>query len=208
VALTNVNACLRKLVGAKPDLHEMRTVATRILRDARRAAEIIGRIRSQLVSVPPHREVIDIDETNREIVALLRDAAVRHKISVRRERATDLPQIVGHGVQLQQEAMNLTVNSIKATNDDDGIREIVIRSQRTESEQIPVSVANTGAGFRPQLAEQMFDAFFITKLQGTGMGFRISRSSVESYGGRLWAVGNPARGAAFHLRLPAAQSFP
>jgi PAS domain-containing protein len=132
----------------------------------------------------------------------LRDEAVRYNISVRTELAADLPQIVGDRVQLQQVAMNLIVNSIEAMKDVDGIREMVIKSQRAENEQILVSVSDTGIGFPPQLAEQIFDPFFTTKPHGTGMGLRISRSIIESHGGRLWAVGSPGRGATFHLNLP------
>jgi signal transduction histidine kinase len=88
--------------------------------------------------------------------------------------------------------------------DVDGIREIVIKSRRAENDQILVSVSDTGIGFSPQLAEQIFDPFFTTKPHGTGMGLRISRSIIESHGGRLWAVGNPGCGATFHLNLPAA----
>jgi signal transduction histidine kinase len=138
----------------------------------------------------------------RETIALLRDEAARHNISVRTELAADLPQIFGDRVQLQQVAMNLIVNSIEAMKDTDGIREMVIKSQRAESGQILVSVSDTGIGFAPQFAEQIFNPFFTTKPHGTGMGLRISRSIIESHGGRLWAVGFPGRGATFHLNLP------
>jgi signal transduction histidine kinase len=138
------------------------------------------------------------------LVALLRDEAVRYNISVRTKLAADLPQIVGDRVQLQQVAMNLILNSIEAMKDIDGIREMVIKSQRAENGQILVSVSDTGIGFSPQFAEQIFDPFFTTKPHGTGMGLRISRSIIESHGGRLWAVGSPGRGATFHLNLPTA----
>ena len=155
-----------------------------------------------------HRETIDIDEINRDIVALLRDEAVRYNISVRTNLAADLPQIVGDRVQLQQVAMNLIVNGIEATKNVDGIREISIKSQRAEGEQIVVSFSDTGTGFPPQLAEEIFNPFFTTKPQGTGMGLRISRSIIESHGGRLWAVSTPGRGATFYLSLPAARKIP
>ena len=107
-------------------------------------------------------------------------------------------------MQLQQVAMNLIVNSIEAMKDVDGIRELVIQSQRAENEQILVSFSDTGIGLPPELAEQIFDPFFTTKPHGTGMGLRISRSIIESHGGRLWAVGSPGHGATFHFNLPAA----
>ena len=100
--------------------------------------------------------------------------------------------------------MNLIVNSIEAMKDVDGMREMVIKTQRAEDEQILVSFSDTGIGLPPQLAEQIFDPFFTTKPHGTGMGLRISRSIIESHGGRLWAVGPSGRGATFHFNLPAA----
>jgi signal transduction histidine kinase len=100
--------------------------------------------------------------------------------------------------------MNLIVNSIEAMKDVDGTRELVVQSQRAENEQILVSFSDTGIGLPPQLAEQVFDPFFTTKPHGTGMGLRISRSIIESHGGRLWAAGSPGRGTTFHLLLPAA----
>jgi signal transduction histidine kinase len=203
-AITNANVCLRKLCHDKPDLDEVRAAVTRIGRDAKRAAEIIARIRSQFERGALSREVIDVNEINRETVALLRGEAVRNKISVRTELAADLPQIVGDRVQLQQVTMNLIVNSIEAMKDVDGIRELVIKSQRAENEQVLVSVSDTGIGIPPQLTEQMFGPFFTTKPHGTGMGLRISRSIIESHGGHLWAVCSPGRGATFHLNLPAA----
>jgi PAS domain S-box-containing protein len=204
-AITNVDVCLRKLGRDKPDLDEVRAAVTRVGRDAERAAEIIGRIRAQFGKGDLQREAIDVNEINRETVALLRDEAVRYNISVRTELAADLPRVVGDRVQLQQVVMNLIVNSIEALKDVDGRREIVIQSQRAENEQILVSVSDTGSGFPPQLAEQIFDPFFTTKSQGTGMGLRICRSIVDSHSGRLWAVGSPGRGATFHMSLPAAR---
>jgi signal transduction histidine kinase len=201
--MTNASVCLRRLRHDKPDLDEVRAAATRILRDAQRAAEIISRIRSQFEKGALNRKLSNVNEIIRETVALLRSEAVRHNISVRTELAADLPQIVGDRVQLQQIAMNLIVNSIDAMKDVDGIREMVIKSQRAENEQILVSVSDTGIGLPPQLAEKIFDPFFTTKPHGTGMGLRISRSIAESHGGRLWAVGSPGCGATFHLNLPA-----
>ena len=207
-AMTNANTCLRSLERDTPDLDAVRRAVTRIARDAQRASDVIGRIRSVFQRGALNREVIDVNEINRETVALLRNEAVRYNISVWTELAADLPQIVGDRVQLQQVAMNLIVNSIEAMKEVDGLRELVIKSQRAENEQVHVSVSDTGIGFPPQLAERIFDPFFTTKPQGTGMGLRISRSIIESHSGRLWAVSSPGRGATFHLSLPAARKVP
>jgi PAS domain S-box-containing protein len=204
-AVTNANTCTRKLARDNPDLDEVRAVVARFARDAQRAAAILGRIRTQFQRGALNREVIDVNEINRETVALLRDETLRYNISVRTELAADLPLIIGDRVLLQQVAMNLIVNSIEAMKDVDGIREVIITSQRTENEQILVSVSDTGIGFPLQMAERIFDAFFTTKTHGTGMGLRISRSIIDSHSGRLWAVGTPGRGATFHWSLPAAR---
>ncbi len=202
--LINANVCLRKLGSDNPNLDEARAAVTRIQRDAQRAADVIRRIRSQFEKAAPNREILDINEIIRETAGLLRSEAVRYNISVRTELAADLPQIIGDRVQLQQVTMNLIVNSFEAMKDVDGVRELAIKSQRDDNEQLLVTVSDTGMGFPPKLAEQIFDPFFTTKPHGTGMGLRISRSIIESHGGRLWATGAPERGATFHLNLPAA----
>ena len=179
-----------------------------LLRDAQRAAEIVSRIRSQFEKGSVDQEALGISEIIRETVALLRDEAMRYNISVRTELAADLPQIIGDRVQLQQVAMNLIINSIEAMKDVDGIREMAIKSRRGENEQILVSVSDTGIGFPPQLAEQIFDPFFTTKPHGTGMGLRISRSIIESHGGRLWAVEFPWARRNFSLEPASRNSRP
>ena len=200
--ILTANICLQKLGRNEFDLDDMRAAVAGIVNEAQRATEIIDRIRSQFEKGALNREIADVNEIIRETLALLRGEAMRHNISVRTELVSDLPQIVGDRVQLQQVAMNLIVNSIEATKDVDGIREMVIKSQRAENEQILVSVSDTGIGFSPQIAEQIFDPFFTTKPHGTGMGLRISRSIIESHGGRLWALGSLGRGATFQFRLP------
>jgi PAS domain S-box-containing protein len=203
-AITNANVCLRKLGRDEPNLDEVRAGVTRIARDAQRAAEIIDKIRAQFEKGTPSQQTIDLGEMIPETVAILRDEAVRHNISIRTELAADLPQIVGDRLQLQQVVMNLIVNGIEAMKDTDGTREIVIKSQRAENEQILISISDTGVGLPPQVAEKIFDPFFTTKAHGTGMGLRISRSIIESHGGRLWAVASSGRGATFQFNLPAA----
>ena len=202
-AITSVNVCLRRLDNDKPDLDEVHSAVTRIGRDAQRAAEILNRIRSQFEKGSVNQETVDISEIVRGTLALLRSEAMRHNISIRIKLAADLPRIVGDRVQLQQVAMNLIVNSIEAMKDVDGLRELVIKSQGAENEQVIVSVIDTGIGLPPQLAQEIFNPFFTTKPHGTGMGLRISRSIIESHGGRLWAVGSPGRGATFQFTLPA-----
>ena len=203
-AMTNAEVSLRKLEKDNLDLDAARVAVARIVRDARRATDIIGRIRSQFEKRAPNQETLNVNEIFPEIIALLRAEASQYDISVRTELAGDLPRVLGDRVQLQQVAMNLIINGIDAMKQVDGPREMRIRSQAAESGQILISVSDTGVGFSPQMAEKIFAPFYTTKPHGTGMGLRISRSIIESHNGRLWAVANPGRGATFNLVLPAA----
>jgi signal transduction histidine kinase len=140
-------------------------------------------------------------EIIREMIVLLSSDATRYDVSIQTELAKDLPKVMGDRVQLQQVLMNLMTNSIDAMKDLDGTRQLFISSQ-AEDGHLMISVSDTGVGLPPKQADQIFDAFFTTKPQGTGMGLRISRSIVESHGGRLWAAANSPRGASFHITLP------
>jgi PAS domain S-box-containing protein len=201
-AVTNANTCLRWLMRDHPDVEEAREAASRIVKDGTRAAEIISRIRLLFKKGTPQRELIDVNEGIREMLVLLRNEATRYNILVRTELAANLPRVMGDRVQLQQVMMNLIVNGIDAMKDVDGARELAIKSQKAEDDRVLVSVSDTGVGLPPEQADQIFKAFFTTKPEGTGMGLSISRSIVESHGGRLWAADNTARGASLYFTLP------
>jgi PAS domain S-box-containing protein len=201
-AVTDANTCVRWLTREQPDMEEARAAASRVAKDAARAAEIMRRIRSLFKKELSQRELVDVNDIIRGMIELLRSEAGRYSISMRTDLSEDLPQIMGDRVQLQQVTMNLIMNSIDAMKDMEGTREIVITSQRAENEQLQVSISDTGIGLPSQRADQIFNAFFTTKPHGTGMGLRISRSIVESHGGRLWAANNSPRGACFAFTLP------
>jgi C4-dicarboxylate-specific signal transduction histidine kinase len=201
-AITNANTCVRWLAGDTPNIQEARDAAIRSAKDGTRAADIIGRIRLLFMKGTPVREPVDINEVIREIAILLRSEAARHSISVQSELDTALPRLIGDRVQLQQVFMNLVLNGIDALKYVDDKRELFIKSERWENEQVLVSVRDTGVGLPTQHSDQIFDAFFTTKLHGTGMGLSISRSIVESHGGRLWADGDSPSGATFHIVFP------
>ena len=200
-AVTDANTCLRWLTREHPDVEEARQAASRIVKDSNRAAEIIGRVRLLFKKGSPQRALVDVNEVIQEMIVILRSEAARYSISVRTELA-DFPQVMGDRVQLQQVLMNLMINGIDAMRHIDGPRELVIRSRQAEEGQLMISVSDTGVGLPAKQADQIFNAFFTTKPQGTGMGLRISRSIVESHGGRLWADANSSCGATFHLTLP------
>lgn len=201
-AVTNANTAVRWLAGNDPNIEEARSAAIRSAQDGTRAADIIGRIRLLFNKGTPERELVDVNELIQGMIVLLRGEATRYSVSIRAELADDLPRPMADRVQLQQVILNLIMNSIEAMKDVDGIRELVIKSHQAESQQLLVSVSDTGVGLPLEQADQIFKAFFTTKLQGTGMGLSISRSIVESHGGRLWADGNSTGGATFHLALP------
>jgi PAS domain S-box-containing protein len=201
-AATDASTCLRWLERDQPDLEEARAAASRAVKDAARAAEIMSRIRSLFKKEISQRELVDVNDIIRGMIELLRSEATRYSVEMRTELSDDLPLIMGDRVQLQQVTMNLLINSIDAMKDVEGTREIAITSQRAENEQLQVSVSDTGIGLPSQRADQIFNAFFTTKPHGTGMGLRISRSIVESHGGRLWAAHNSPRGACFAFTLP------
>jgi PAS domain S-box-containing protein len=202
-AVTSANSCIRWLAADVPNLEKARAAAARIVKDGTRAAEIISRIRMLFQMGTLQRELADVNEIIEEMILLLRGEATQYAISVQTELAADLPPVMGDRVQLQQVMMNLMTNSIDAMKVVDGTRELAIRSQRAENDQLLVSVSDTGVGLPPGQADQIFSAFFTTKPHGTGMGLRICRSIVESHGGRLWAANNSPRGASFYLTLPA-----
>jgi PAS domain S-box-containing protein len=201
-ATTSAKACLRWLAHNPPDLERARAAATRIENDGNRAAEIIQRLRAfYKTGAPPKRELVDLNQVAEEILALLRDEADRHSISLRTELAPHLPQIMADRVQLQQVLMNLLLNGIEAMTDRAG--ELIIRSQSAEDGLLLISVSDIGVGLPSEKLDRLFSAFYTTKPQGTGMGLAISRSIIEAHGGRLWATANAVRGATFHFTLPA-----
>jgi signal transduction histidine kinase len=193
----NAYAYLRWLGRDQPNLEETRAAARRSAEDGELASKIITRIRSQFDKETLQREMVDVNEIVREMIALLRGEALRYNISVLTDLAVGLPQIMGDRVQLQQVTMNLIVNGIDAMKGVDGTRELTLKSQLAECEQLQVSVSDTGIGLPPHKVDEIFDAFFTTKAHGTGMGLSISRSIIESHGGHLWAADNFPCGATF-----------
>jgi C4-dicarboxylate-specific signal transduction histidine kinase len=201
-AVTDGRTCLRWLERADPDIAEARAAAARIVNDVIRAADIINSISLLFKKGAVQREIVDLNELIREMVVLLRNEASRYSISIRSDLAGDLPQVMADRIQLQQVFMNLMLNGIEAMKDLSTARELTMRSQRVKDGQLMISVSDTGIGLPLQQPEQIFGAFFTTKAHGTGMGLPISRSIIESHGGRLWATSNSERGASFHFNLP------
>jgi len=201
-AVTDARTCLRWLRREEPDLSEARETASRVVTDVTRAAEIISRISLMFKKGALPRELIDVNELIREMTVLLRSEASRYSISIHGELADDLPKVMADRVQLQQVFMNLMLNGIDAMKETSGGSELAIKSEIDDG-QLLISVRDTGVGLPQEQGDQIFGAFFTTKDNGTGMGLPISRSIIESHGGRLWGTSNSGRGATFQFTLPA-----
>jgi PAS domain S-box-containing protein len=201
-AATDARTCLRWLAREQPDIGEARESAARMVNAVTRAADIISRLRQLFKRGAPQTDLVDVSEVIQEMVVLLRSEASRHSVSILTELSDDLPRVVADRVQLQQVLMNLMLNGIEAMQDTMSEGQLTIRSSMAEPGQLLISVSDTGVGIPKEQADQIFNAFFSTKTQGTGMGLSISRSIVESYGGRLWATSNSGRGATFNFTLP------
>ena len=200
-SITSANALLRWLTHDPPDLERARAAAARIEQDANRAADVINSLRSfYRTGTPAERQIVDVKEIIGEMTVLLRIEADRHSVTIHPEVEADTPKVLANRVQLQQVFMNLMLNALEAMKDTGG--ELTIRSRANQESRLIVSISDTGVGLPAGRSEQIFDPFHTTKPQGTGMGLTITRSIVESYGGRVWATVNQGAGASFHFTLP------
>jgi PAS domain S-box-containing protein len=201
-SITSANALRRWLAHDPPDVERARAAAARIEQEGNRAADIINSLRSfYKTGTPAERRSVDINDTIREMTALLGTEAARYSVKIRAECDADMPHILADRVQLQQVLLNLMLNAIEAMKDTGG--ELAIRSRVNLEGHLTVSVSDTGVGLPAESAEQIFDPFHTTKPQGTGMGLTITRSIVESHAGKIWATSNEGPGATFHFMLPA-----
>jgi len=205
-AATDARTCLRWLSREQPDIEEARESAARMVKAVTRAADIISRLRQLFKKGAPQTSLVDVSEVIQEMVVLLRSEASGHSVSILTELPEDLPRIVADRVQLQQVLMNLMLNGIEAMHETKSGGQLTIRSLRGDGGQLLISVSDEGMGLPPDRADQIFSAFFSTKAQGTGMGLSISRSIIESHGGRLWATANSGPGATFSFTLPIAET--
>jgi PAS domain S-box-containing protein len=205
-AVTSAGTCFRWLTREDPDLGEARQAVVAVVRNAKRAADIINHIRSMSKKGESKRQLVDLNELIRDMTTLLRNEANRYSISIRTDLDANLPKVIVDSVQVQQVMMNLIMNSIDALKNLEETRAVSIKSQRGGNQDLVISVSDNGVGLPPKLSDRIFDAFFTTKSQGIGLGLRISRTIVEAHGGRLWATDNPPRGASFYFTLPSGEA--
>jgi PAS domain S-box-containing protein len=202
-ALTNAHAALRWLGREQPDLSKVQRSLDSIVKNGRRAGDVIDGLRALLKKAPPSPEALDVNEVVDEIVMLTHGEASRSGVFVRTNLAPDLPIIQGARVQLQQVMLNLIINAIEAMSAvDEDARELLIGTARHEPDGVLVTVQDSGPGLAPEAIERIFEAFYTTKPTGLGMGLSICRSIIEAHGGRLWASAPADHGAIFHFTLP------
>ena len=201
--VSNGSACLRWLAGDAPNLEEARETARRIVRDGKRAGEVIGRIRALTKRVAMPKEALDLNDTIREVLILVGDEAKRRGVFIRTNFPGDLSPVSGDRVELQQVVLNLVMNAIEAMSSvDERIRELTITTRSIDGDHVQVTVQDRGPGLDPNTMGHIFDPFYTTKPGGMGMGLSISRSILERHAGRLWATANDGPGTSFHFTLP------
>jgi C4-dicarboxylate-specific signal transduction histidine kinase len=197
------DASLRWLARQPPEIKEAELAVEDIIKDAHRASDVIGRIRTLMTKSPARQELLDINAAILEVTALTHREAVKNGVTVRTQLADHLPRIEGDRVQLQQVTLNLILNAIQAMSElCEGIRELHISTGYVESEGVCVAVRDSGPGLSPECLRRLFEPFYTTKPNGMGMGLSICRRIVEVHGGRLWATGHASQGALFRFTIP------
>jgi C4-dicarboxylate-specific signal transduction histidine kinase len=205
-ARNNARAALNFLDKQPPELGEVREALDCIVGDADRAGDIVDRIREQIKKSPPRKRSFDLNEAMKEVIELARSAITENGVSVRTRLNEGLPPVEGDRVQLQQVVLNLILNAIEAMGSvEAGARELLISTEKRQTNDILVAVHDSGPGIDPECLERVFEAFYSTKSGGMGMGLSICRSIIDAHGGRLWAEANEPGGAVFQFTLPSVE---
>jgi PAS domain S-box-containing protein len=203
--ITNASTCLRMLSGDPPNIDGARETVRRTIRDGNRASEVINRLRALFSKKEFALEPLDLNEAALEVIALSLSDLQRHRVVLRTELAENLSPVAGDRVQLQQVMLNLIRNASDAMiGIFDRPRELLIKTEADQGDQVRLSVTDAGVGFSPDLASKLFDAFYTTKKDGMGIGLSVSRSIIEAHHGRLWAAPNQGPGATFSFSIPCA----
>jgi PAS domain S-box-containing protein len=201
--VTNAGTCQRMLAAVPPNIDGALETARRAIRDANRASEVITRLRALFNRKETATESMDLNEATREVIALSLSGLQRNGVLVRTGLADDLPPVTGDRIQLQQVILNLIRNAADAMSTiDNRPKELLIKTERHEGNQVSLSVKDSGLGFTPQAADKIFEAFYTTKTDGMGIGLSVSRSIVEAHQGRIWAKRNDGPGCTFSFAIP------
>lgn len=201
--VTNADACLRWLTAEPPKIDKVRESLAWIVKEGKRAGDIIKRIRELAKNKAPEKVWLSVNDFIAEAITLIGPELTNHQVSLRTDFSSDLPSIYGDRVQLQQVILNLIANGIDAMKGvAERARELSISSRPTDDSQVLITVRDCGTGVEPRIIENIFKAFFTTKSEGMGLGLSISRTIVEAHGGRMWALPNTDHGATFQFTLP------
>jgi len=208
-ARNNARAGMRFLEMSPPNLSEVKEALGCVVRDADRAKDIVGRIRSQIKRAPPQKERFDLHEAINEVIVMVRSAIAKDAISVNTRLMDGLVPVQGDRVQLQQVLVNLILNAVEAMSSvEDGARELSIRTEQSQTGGVLVAVHDSGPGIDSVNLERVFEPFYTTKTNGIGMGLSICQTIIHGHGGRLSVRANEPRGTVFQFTLPAAQQDP
>jgi C4-dicarboxylate-specific signal transduction histidine kinase len=201
--ITNASTSLLMLAADPPNIAGARETGRRIIRDGNRAADVVARLRALFSKKPAATDTVDLNDATREVIALLSSDLQRSHVIVRAEFGGARLLVTGDRVQLQQVILNLVRNAAEAMSEvDDGQRYLSIETRTEDDQWARLSVKDVGVGFAPQSAERLFDAFYTTKSSGMGIGLSVSRSIIDSHGGRLWAEANDGPGVTFSFSIP------
>jgi PAS domain S-box-containing protein len=201
--VTNGEACLRFLAATAPNIERAKVILTSIISDGNRASEVIRRIRALFAKASPQKEIFDLNHLIRDTILLLEEDAQSHDVLIRTNLEEPLPAVFGDRTQLRHLLLNLVMNGIEATGKGlHGARLVVIMTRSDAPPGIQLEVTDSGIGIQPEDRERIFHPFFTTKEAGLGMGLSISRTIVESHGGRILVEPNQPHGARFLVFLP------
>jgi signal transduction histidine kinase len=201
--ITNASTCFRMLNRDPPNLDGARETVRRTIRDGKRASDVITRLRALFSKKEFTLEPLDLNEATQEVIALSLSDLQRNRVVLRSELSDDLPPVTGDRVQLQQVILNLVRNASDAmVGIDDRPRDLLIKTESDDDDQVRLSVRDAGVGFGPEAADKLFEAFYTTKGGGMGIGLSISRSIIEAHHGHIWATDNDGPGATFSFSIP------
>ncbi|MEI9929499.1 MAG: ATP-binding protein [Rhizomicrobium sp.] len=196
--LTNGEAALRWLDRPTPDLKELRALSARTIADARRAADVIRRIRGMATHSGPEQSPLTLNSVIEDVMLFLRPELARHQVDAELDLAADLPEVIADRVQLQQVFANLAVNAMHAMANGTQ-KKLVIRTTQLESQAVCAEIEDTGPGIAVENLDRLFQSFFTTKEGGMGIGLAICRSIIEAHGGRIEAANLASGGRALPL---------
>jgi two-component system sensor kinase FixL len=196
--------CLRWLDCDEAQLDKVRTTVATMVESALHAADIIRRLRALSVKDDVRRGELDLNRIIEQAIAQVEPELRFNRVSLRVSLSSELAPVLGDGVQLQQVIINLLVNGIQAmASVNHWPRELLVRSQQLDLNHVGIMVQDSGTGIDPHNLDRLFETFFTTRVDGTGLGLSLCRWIVEAHGGLIWASSDSGRGAAFYFTLPA-----